>query len=140
MKITGSWENTLAQIEQGGFSPDTFKKTIEVYASQITAELLAAQIELADSNTPICPKCKTAHVRFYAKVVKCTDANCGLTVFRTKSEKELTDKQITELLTKGKTSVINGFKSKGGKVFPASLKFDEKWQTVFNFSEKGKKK
>jgi DNA topoisomerase-3 len=140
VSLTGSWENTLAQIERGTFSPDTFKKTIEVYAGQITAELLATKIELSDSNTPICPKCKTAHVRFYAKVVKCTDQNCGLVVFRTKSEKELTDKQITELLTRGKTPVISGFKSKGGKVFPAALKFDADFQTVFDFAkEKGKK-
>ena len=144
VSMTGGWENMLTQIEQGSFSPETFKKAVEVYARQITAELLETKIELADSNTPICPKCKTAHVRFYSKVVKCTDTNCGLTVFRTKSEKELTDKQITELLTKLKTSVINGFKSKvkEGKVFPAALKFDEKWQTVFDFPEKdvGKRK
>jgi DNA topoisomerase-3 len=140
VSLTGSWENMLTQIEQGSFSPDTFKKTIEVYARQITAELLETKIELADSNAPICPKCKTAKVRFYAKVVKCTDANCGLVVFRTRSEKELTDKQITELLTKGKTAVISGFKSKGGKVFPAVLRFDEKWQVVFDFVEKKGKK
>jgi DNA topoisomerase-3 len=140
VSLTGSWENTLAQIEQGQFSPDTFKKTIEIYTGQITTELLESKINFVDSNAPICPKCKTANVRFYAKVVKCADANCGLTIFRTKSEKELTDKQLMELLTKGKTAVINGFKSKGGKVFPASLRFDENWQTVFEFEEKGKGK
>jgi hypothetical protein len=29
--------------------------------------------------------------------------------------------------TRGKTAVINGFKSKAGKVFSAALKFDEKF-------------
>jgi DNA topoisomerase-3 len=72
-------------------------------------------------------------------VAKCTDQNCGLTVFRTKSDKTLTDKQITELLTKGKTALIKGFKSKSGKPFDAELRFDEKWQTVFEFAEKRKK-
>jgi DNA topoisomerase-3 len=136
VSLTGSWENTLTQIERGETTPETFRRAIEVYASQIATELLDAKIEVADNNAPICPKCKTAKVRFYAKVVKCADANCGLVVFRTKSEKELTDKQITELLTKGKTAVINGFKSKANKVFPAALKFDEQWQVVFDFPEK----
>jgi DNA topoisomerase-3 len=63
-----------------------------------------------------------------------------LVVFRSKSEKELTDKQIMELLTKGKTPVINGFKSKSGKTFPAALKFDENYNTVFEFSEKKQSK
>ena len=52
----------------------------------------------------------------------------------------LTDKQIVELLTKGKTTVIKGFKSKAGKPFDASLKFDAEWQTVFDFPEKKGKK
>jgi DNA topoisomerase-3 len=42
-------------------------------------------------------------------------------------------------LTKGKTAVINGFKSKAGKVFAAALKFDENYRVVFEFSEKTKK-
>ena len=83
-----------------------------------------------------CPKCMVAHVRFYPKVTKCTDANCGLTVFRAISEKQLSDKQITDLLVNGKTSVIKGFKSKSGKSFDAALKFDENFKIVFDFPEK----
>jgi DNA topoisomerase-3 len=134
--LTGSWENTLAQIERGEMQPETFKKTIEIYTGQITAELLGAKIEVSDSNACLCPKCKTAQIRFYPKVAKCSDPNCGLVVFRTISEKELTDKQVLELLTKGKTAIVKGFKSKGGKVFDAALKFDENYKVIFEFSEK----
>ncbi|GHT39147.1 DNA topoisomerase [Bacteroidia bacterium] len=134
--LTGSWENTLAQIERGEMQPETFKKTIEIYTRQITAELLGTKIEVADNNACICPKCKTANIRFYPKVAKCSDPNCGLVVFRTISEKELTDRQILELLTKGKTAVINGFKSKAGKIFSAILKFDENYKVIFEFPEK----
>jgi len=138
--LTGSWENTLAQIERGEMQPDTFRKTIEIYTKQITAELLGTKIEVADSNACLCPKCKSAQMRFYSKVVKCADEHCGLVIFRSKCEKELTDKQITELLTKGKTAVIKGFKSKAGKVFDAGLKFDENYQVAFEFAEKKGKK
>jgi DNA topoisomerase-3 len=138
--LTGSWENTLAQIERGEMQPETFKKTIEIYTGQITTELLGTKIEVADSNACICPKCKTAPIRFYPKVAKCSDQNCGLVVFRTISEKELSDKQVLELLTKGKTTVINGFKSKAGKVFSAVLKFDENYRVTFEFPENKQKK
>ena len=57
----------------------------------------------------LCPKCKTAHVNIFQKVVKCSDANCGLLIFSNMSEKYLSDKQIMDLLTSGKTSVIKGF-------------------------------
>jgi DNA topoisomerase-3 len=137
--LTGSWENALSQIERGEMQPETFGKAIEVYTRQITAELLETKIAVTDDSACICPKCKTANVRFYPKVAKCTDPNCGLVVFRSISEKDLTDKQILELLTKGKTAVINGFKSKAGKVFAAALKFDENYRVIFDFSEKTKK-
>jgi DNA topoisomerase-3 len=38
--MTGSWENALSKIETGEMSADTFHKGIEVYATQITRELL----------------------------------------------------------------------------------------------------
>jgi DNA topoisomerase-3 len=137
--LTGSWENALAQIERGEMQPETFSKAIEVYTRQITAELLETKIEVADDSACICPKCKTARIRIYPKVAKCTDPNCGLVVFRSISEKELSDRQVLELQTKGKTAVINGFKSKAGKVFAAALKFDENCRAVFEFSDKPKK-
>ncbi|MDR0349112.1 MAG: topoisomerase C-terminal repeat-containing protein, partial [Tannerella sp.] len=75
----------------------------------------------------------------YPKVAKCTDANCGLVVFRGISEKQLSDGQISDLLTKGKTGVIKNFKSKVGKSFNAVLKFDENYRVTFEFENKGRK-
>jgi DNA topoisomerase-3 len=134
--MTGAWENALAQIDRGEMQQETFRKAIEVYTRQITSELLETKIAVAGENTCLCPKCKAAHVRFYPKVAKCTDANCGLVVFRSISEKQLTDKQVTDLLTKGKTAVIKGFKSKAGKTFDAALKFDENYRVTYDFPEK----
>jgi DNA topoisomerase-3 len=46
------------------------------------------------------------------------------------------------LLTKGKTAVIKGFKSKTGKAFDAALKFDENYRITYDFPAKkvGKEK
>jgi DNA topoisomerase-3 len=63
-----------------------------------------------------------------------------LIIFRAISEKNLTDKQISELLNKGKTPEIKGFKNKNGKLFNASLKFDDNFRVVFDFPEKETKK
>jgi DNA topoisomerase-3 len=134
--LTGNWENTLAQIERGETVAETFRKAIEIYTRQITTELLETKIETADSNAPTCPKCKTAKIRIYPKVAKCSNEQCGLVVFRNISEKQLSDSQVTELLCKGKTAVINGFKSKAGKAFAAALKFDENYKVVYDFPEK----
>ena len=117
-------------------TPDTFRKGIEVYTRQITAELLDVRLSFASGNDCICPKCKTGRILFYPKVAKCSNVDCSVTIFRNKSDKQLTDKQITELVTTGKTALIKGFKSKNGKVFDASLAFDEQFNVTFVFPEK----
>lgn len=44
--MTGMWENALSKIETGETDAATFHKGIEVYARQITAELLDVQLSL----------------------------------------------------------------------------------------------
>lgn len=134
--MTGSWENALTQIERGEMQPPTFRQAIEIYTRQITKELLDTNVTVSGENSCVCPKCKSGKVVFYPKVAKCSGADCGLIIFRNKSEKQLSDKQVTALLTSGKTSVIKGFKSKSGKSFDAALKFDADFLVVFDFPEK----
>ena len=136
VEMTGMWENTLAKIETGEMNADTFRKGIEVYARQITAELLDVQLSFASGGNCICPKCKTGRILFYPKVAKCSNVDCSVTIFRNKSDKQLTDKQITELVTTGKTGLIKGFKNRDGKVFDASLAFDGQFNVTFVFPEK----
>jgi len=140
VSMTGNWENALAKIESGEMDTNTFRQATEVYTRQITTELLGTSVSIADRIECPCPKCKTGKVIFYPKIAKCSDENCGLMVFRNKSEKQLSDKQISDLLTTGKTAVIKGFKSKGGKSFDASLMFDSEFKVVFDFPEKKGKK
>ena len=83
-----------------------------------------------------CPKCKSGKVTVYAKVAKCGNMSCNLTIFRTLCGKHLTDKQVVELITKGKTGVIKGFKSKQKNVFDAILYFDEEFALLkFDFQK-----
>ena len=133
VEMTGQWETALAKIESGEMNPDTFRKGIEIYAAQITEELLQVQVSVADGGHIPCPKCRSGRILFYPKVAKCSNVDCGLTVFRGKGEKQLTDSQITDLVTKGKTSLIKGFRSREGKPFDAYLTFDKDFRTVYGF-------
>lgn len=137
ISMTGSWESALAKIETGETDADTFHRGIEVYAAQITTELLNATISIASATDgPVCPKCKQGHVLFFNKIAKCSDVDCSLKVFRNICNKQLTDKQITELVTKGKTSVIKGLQGKSGKTFDAALAFDAQFNVTFSFPDK----
>ena len=136
VEMTGMWETALAKIEAGGMDANTFRKGIEVYAGQITAELLSVHLSIAGEETCPCPKCGNGRILFYPKVAKCSNVDCTLTIFRSKCDKQLTDKQIVELVTKRKTGLIKGFKGKNGKAFDASLVLDGQFNVAFSFPEK----
>ncbi|MGE4346492.1 MAG: DNA topoisomerase 3 [Flavobacteriaceae bacterium] len=137
ISMTGQWESALNKIVLGEMDAGTFHKAIEVYATQITTELLENKIEGGNTRESCpCPKCKSGQVTIFQKVAKCNNESCGLTVFRNKSSKDLTDGQLKDLLTKGKTGVIKGFKSREDKSFDASVTFDTEYKTVFSFSPK----
>lgn len=134
--MTGSWELALSKIGKGEMDAATFHRSIEVYASQITSELLDMPFERKDDRqTCPCPKCGNGNVVFYPKVAKCKNEACGLTVFRSIAKKELSDTQLTTLLMNGKTGIIKGFvSSKTGKTFEAAVAFDADYKTVFEFA------
>ncbi|OCW94650.1 DNA topoisomerase III [Macellibacteroides sp. HH-ZS] len=137
ISMTGEWENALNKIAMGGMDADTFHKGIEVYAAQITTELLESKIEGGNKRESCpCPKCKSGQVTIFQKIAKCNNEACGLTVFRNKSGKDLTDGQLKDLLTKGKTGTIKGFKSKENKPFDAVVTFDAEYKTIFEFLPK----
>lgn len=129
--MTGGWELALSKIATGEMDAPTFHRGIEVFASQIAKELLEARIDGAESDTA-CPRCGRPVV-FYPKLAKCQNPDCGLTVWRTVARKELTDKQLAELLTKGKTGTIRGFVKNGGGTFGAALTLDDQFKTSFVF-------
>ena len=136
VEMTGRWEAELARIERGEKASADFNAEIEAYTRRITADLLASEkLFRARETTFACPKCGKGSMRFYAKVVKCDNEACALPVFRQVAGKLLSDKEITDLLTEGRTAVLHGFKSKQGKSFDAVLAFDEEFRIKFIFDD-----
>ena len=138
-EMTGQWEADLAKIERGEMKEKDFRKDIESYATQITDELLSSKILFPQRRSDIhCPKCGKGSLVFYPRCAKCSDADCGWTLFRTVAGKSLTDEQLTRLAVNGETDIIKGFTSKAGKRFEASLSLDGDFKTVFVFPERKK--
>ncbi len=138
-EMTGQWEADLAKIERGEIKEKDFRKDIESYATQITDELLSSKILFPQRRSDVhCPKCGKGSLVFYPRCAKCSDANCGWTLFRTVAGKSLTDEQLTRLAVNGETDIIKGFTSKAGKRFEASLSLDGDFKTVFVFPERKK--
>lgn len=137
VEMTGKWEAELAKIERGEASADGFTHSIEGYTREITAELLGCDRLFSHKDSGCqCPKCKQGTMQFFGKVVRCSNKECGMPVFKQVAGKLLTDADITDLLTKGKTRTLNGFITKQGKPFSAAIAFDENFNTKFVFAER----
>lgn len=135
VEMTGYWEDTFLKIERGEQPADNFTKSIEIYARQITEELLNLDLTFS-SNSYSCPKCGKQGLRFLSSVCKCPDNACDFVMFRNCGGKKLSDDIFIELLSEGKTHLIKGFTSKAGKRFDAHLTLNSECKVVYEFPEK----
>ncbi len=131
--MTAEWELVLQKIESSETDAGAFQMEMENYAKSITNELL--QTSIANENLPklVCPKCKSQQLIIRDKIVKCPDENCSWTQFRNVCSVQMSIPDITSLVTKGKTSLIKGMKSKAGKKFDAYIILNEDCKTSFEF-------
>ena len=141
-EMTGSWELALAAIEAGQMPAEKFAKGINSYVGTICEELLALSPQVQKSYpTYRCPKCGSESVGIYAKVAKCRNEGCDFHVFREICGTLLTEDNIRDLITTGRTPVLNGLTSKAGKKFNARLVLNEEYTTSFVFeNKKGKQR
>ena len=141
-EMTGSWELALTAIEARQMPAEKFAQGINSYVGTICEELLALAPQVQKSYpTYRCPKCGQQSVGIYAKVAKCRNEGCDFHVFREICGTLLTEDNIRDLITTGRTPVLNGLTSKAGKKFNARLVLNEEYTTSFVFeNKKGKQR
>lgn len=125
--LTESWEKALAQIERREMPAEGFMQSIAIYARQTTEEVAALKFA-PETSALVCPKCSEGRMIIRRRVVKCSNARCGLVIFREIAGKTLTDAHVEQLFTAGRTEVIKGFKNKAGRKFDAVLTFDAEYR------------
>ena len=140
-EMTGAWELALAAIEAGKMPSDKFSQGINSYVGTICEELLSLSSEQKSYPVYHCPKCGQQSVGIYAKVAKCRHETCGFHVFREVCGILLSEDNIRDLISSGRTPILKGLTSKAGKKFNARLVLGEDYITSFEFeNKKGKQR
>ena len=139
-EMTGSWELALAAIEAGKMPADKFSQGINSYVGTICEELLSLSSEQKSYPVYRCPKCGQQSVGIYAKVAKCRHETCGFHVFREVCGILLSEDNIRDLISSGRTPILKGLTSKAGKKFNARLVLKDDYTTTFEFEQNKKRK
>lgn len=140
-KLTGEWEYKLRLIEKGELSYSNFKNNINEFTKELTNKVIEAAKYLTynpNDKLSICPKCKKGKIKESKKSFYCTNYNskkekCTFTIWKNIAGKNISEKNIKQLINKGITTEIKGFKSKKGKLFTAKLKLDNNFKINFEF-------
>ncbi|UFH31802.1 DNA topoisomerase 3 [Chryseobacterium sp. C-71] len=133
-ELTGEWELKLRKIESGEYEANQFKDELIQMIRELTKKVVdgkakaftlheekeevkekkkrepAVKKELQSWEETKCPKCKAHHLMKGKTAVGCSDfKNCGFKVSFDIFGKKLSDKQLIDLVLKGKTSKLKGF-------------------------------
>lgn len=107
--------------------------------SQIEEQITTQKEIETESEISNCPICKTGKILDKGKFYGCSNYNadepCKFSLPKKWSEKTLSKTIVKELIEKGETKIIKGFKSKKtGKKFDSKLKLSD-GKLSFNFDK-----
>jgi DNA topoisomerase-3 len=143
--LTASWEQQLANIQEGTTPADFFAAAIVQFVQEIFPKIIATRPAMADVPNPNaygpCPQCKTGTVRKTIKGAGCSrfKEGCNFSIWGEINGKKLTAEHIDQLVTKGRTGLIKGFKKKDGtSTYDACLVLTDDFKLRLEFESHAK--
>ncbi len=132
--MTGEWEQKLRLIERKQMSRKDFMKGISEMTTQIVEKARNFEEEEAESHevdikNPIDGTNLIETFRAY----KSKDGK--FIIYKTIGNRRITEAEVCELVTNGKVGPLDGFKSKLGRPYSATLKLDENFAVKFQFGD-----
>src|SRR5215212_2039065 len=140
-ELTGQWERRLAEMERGAEKRPDFMADIGSFITSLVEGVRSMEGErLASpsrSREPLgaCPKCGSPVVET-KKAYSCSawkTSGCDFAIWKQVSGKRLSEVQAKQLLARGRTAQLKGFKSKAGKPYAAALRLDGEHKVRLDF-------
>lgn len=132
--MTGEWEQKLRLIERKQLSRKTFMDGICAMTTQIVDKarnFVEEEVESheVDIPNPIDGSKLIETFRAY----KSKDGK--FIIYKTIGNRKISEEEVRELVSKGKVGPLEGFKSKMGRPYTATLKLDENFAVKFQFGD-----
>ena len=131
-ELTGEWESKLRKIERGEYDATRFKEELITMVTNLTRTVINEKAKVISFQEEVkpkvkkesaprkivaivwededCPKCKQTKLMKGKTAVGCSNyKGCGFKIPFVLFGKKLTEKQIQDIITKGKSSKLKGF-------------------------------
>ncbi|ABG03720.1 DNA topoisomerase III [Rubrobacter xylanophilus DSM 9941] len=131
-EMTARWERRLARIERGEERRPDFMSDISGFAASVVEGVRRMEGEKiaapggGGEALGACPKCGSPVVET-KKAYGCSawrKTGCDFAIWKRVAGKRVSESQARQLLAKGRTARLKGFKSRAGKPFSAALVLD----------------
>lgn len=134
-EMTGEWEHKLKQIQKGEMKRKEFMAQIRNFTREIVEKAKNFEGDSVTGNfAPIevkCPKCGEGPFDEEYRTFKCR--SCGLIVWKTMAGRLFDADEVATLLKEGRVGPLEGFRSKMGRPFTATVKLGDEFKPEFEF-------
>ena len=131
-ELTGEWEFKLRKIEKGEYEASQFKDELIQMVTDLTRKVISEKAKIISFQNEVkepskkekvarkavtiqweeeqCPKCKSSSLVKGKTAIGCSNfKNCDFKIPFVIFGKKITEKQILDLISKGKTTKLKGF-------------------------------
>jgi DNA topoisomerase-3 len=138
-EMTGEWEYKLKRMAKGEMERKVFMKEIKEFtrgivekAKNFEGDSVGGDFETLEVK---CPKCGGGPFDEDYRTFKCR--SCGLILWKTMAGRLFEPGEVKTLLGEGRVGPLEGFRSKMGRKFNATVKLGEEFKQEFDFGQNG---
>ncbi|MCB1124043.1 MAG: topoisomerase C-terminal repeat-containing protein, partial [Verrucomicrobiae bacterium] len=130
--LTGEWEYRLRQIEEGKLSREAFMKDIMQQTKEIVDKVKNFGGD-EDGSTEIDVVSPTDNAKMLENFRSYKSQDGQVTIYKVIGNRKLDPEELEVLLRDKKIGPLEGFRSKAGKPYVATLVLTEDWKVRFQF-------
>ena len=138
-EMTGEWEYQLNRMERGAMKRTEFMAHIKAFTREIVEKTKNFEGDSVSGDFETlqvkCPKCGGGPFDEDYRTFKCR--SCGLIIWKTMAGRLFEPAEVEQLLTRGRVGPLEGFRSKMGRRFNATVRLGEGFKQEFDFGEGG---
>jgi DNA topoisomerase III len=138
-ELTGEWEYQLKLMEHGQLDRPAFMARIKGLTREIVHKAKSFESDLVEGKYLTidvrCPKCGAPQLKEDYRTYRCQ--NCEFRLFKNIASRQLSPDEVRLLVNDRKVGPLEGFRSKTGKPFSATLILNEDHKPEFAFENDG---